>query len=63
MNVSVQNKDGKPVWEYGVVNGQNSGMTSTRFRTDGTLQKVIDALNIALFQAKGELSLLPDESD
>jgi len=63
MNVSVQNKDGKPVWEYGVINGQNSGMTSTLFRTDGTLKKVINALNIALVQAKGELSLLSDKSD
>lgn len=63
MNVSVQNSEGVSVWEYGTLNGQTSGMTSTAYRTDGTLPKIIAALKLALFQAEGELSLSADEPD
>lgn len=59
MNVSVQNSENISVWEFGMVNnGQTFGVTSTKYRIDGTLQKVIDALKLALIQAEGELSLL-----
>lgn len=63
MNISVKNADGVSVWEFGEFNGQTFGMTSTTYRKDGTLQKVIDALKLALFQAEGELSLSVDKPD
>ncbi len=62
MNVSVQDS-GVSVWEYGLVNGQTYGLTSTKYRTDGTLQKVRAALKLALLQAEGELSLSANKSD
>lgn len=58
MKVQIIDKDGKTIWER----GENQGMTSTAYRTDGTGQKIIEALTDALENAKAQLGIF-DEAD
>ena len=63
MVIVAKKADGQEVWSFGKINGQTSGMTSTKYREDGTLKEIISALELALFQAEGELSLSANKSD
>lgn len=57
MKVSVSNDKGQVIWEHGTEHGIPGGIANRSFAKDGTQSKVIEILEIALGQAKAELSL------
>lgn len=58
MKVIVLNDRAEPIWERANFGGQYSGMTSTSYLQDGTHAKIIEALEEALIQVRGEASIL-----
>lgn len=61
MRVTVTTPEGKVVWAHGVArNGNRSGIACTAYLSDGTQKQIISALELALNQAKGEISTFDD---
>lgn len=56
MRVIVETLDGERLWER----TPEGGVTSTSYAADGTLEKIVTALEEALLQARGETSSLDD---
>lgn len=53
MNVQVRNSEGELVWSRTAV----GGMTSTSYAQDSTLRSILEMLEFAVRQCKGELSV------
>ena len=62
MFVDVRDEDGTIVWEHGTDACQRMGITCTTYVRDGTIQQVIEALELALSQARGELRVFDDSN-
>jgi hypothetical protein len=56
MIIKVYDSQNSEIWGYGTENGIPSGRTSKSYLNDGTQEKIIECLQIALRQAEGELS-------
>ncbi|HEY3777611.1 MAG TPA: hypothetical protein VGL35_06095 [Rhizomicrobium sp.] len=59
LNVSIPAEDGSVLWSFQDGRTAN-GVHSTSYITDGTQQRIIDALLAALIQARAQLSGAPD---
>ena len=57
MNVEIKNNSNKLIWSYGIVNDQPQGVDNRSYANDGTQEKIVEALELALYQAKAVLSL------
>lgn len=56
MDVQVRDIQGKLIWSRNSV----GGVTSASYTKDSTLELIRDALELALYQCKGELSVSDD---
>jgi hypothetical protein len=54
MTITIQDEKGAAIWSF--TGGNNtSGLTSMAYLTDGTQQRIIDALLLAVAEARGQL--------
>lgn len=60
MIVKVFNDNKGLLWEYGCTDKVSQGVACTKYVSDGTQLKIIDALDKATAQANGELSISDD---
>lgn len=63
MKILIYADDGSLLWSRQLKNGQASGVTSADYLRDGTQRKIIDALDDALREAKGQLRCTLDVTD
>jgi hypothetical protein len=59
LNVILEDETGKSIWSHGDA-PIRGGMACTSYLSDGTQQRIIDALLLALVQARFELSGAPE---
>lgn len=57
MRVEIRDEDGRLLWAVWSRWGVAGGMTSTTYRADGTLRRIIETLEGARQQAVGELAV------
>ena len=58
LTVECKNAAGEVIWSYDPDN--QKGITSSEYAKDGTLQKIIAALDVSTSQAKGQMAALQD---
>ena len=53
--VTITNQAGDVIWEYGLRDGQTQGIACTQYAKNGVQELLINSLDLAISQAKGEL--------
>ena len=54
-------QNGKTLWRHGFTDGIRQGLSSKSYRTSGLLSNILNALQLATSQARGELGLTTDD--